>query len=137
MHLDAAIKFKCECKSFRLISSEYQMVAWVNGMPYGMQCDVNASIDRFDTVVEWKIGEPKPHHGVQLAGYAAGLPHPKYNTPIARFMSRKRIVVELRDTGQYKVHPYDDRSDYEVFCSLLHIASWKGRNGKFYSTQES
>ena len=132
-HLEAAIKFKHNCKSFNLISSEYQTVAFVNGMPYGMQADVNARIDGDDTVIEWKIGEPKPHHGIQLAGYAAGLPHPKWNTPIARFMARKRIAVELRANGEPKVHPYNDKSDYEVFCSLLYLASWKGRYEKIYA----
>ena len=134
-YLKAWILFKEKCKNFRLISSEYQTVAFVNGMPYGMQCDWNASVDREDTVGELKIGSVYPHHGIQLAAYAAGLPHPKYEQPLARFMARKRIVVELGENGKPKVHRFEEKSDYEAFASSLYMASWKRRHGAVYLAQ--
>jgi hypothetical protein len=125
-HLDAWITFKQTCK-FKLLSSEYQTVADIGGMHYGMQSDCNALINGSNTIVELKIGKVYAHHGVQLAGYAAGTPHPRFTNPLARFVARKRIVVELRASGKPKVHEFDDRSDYDVFCSALHIATWKRR----------
>lgn len=134
-HLHAWIEFKEQCKSFRLMSSEYQTVAVVNGMPFGMQLDCNAFVDGLDTVIELKIGDIYPHHAIQTAGYAAGLPHPKYTAPLARFMARKRIAVELRANGHPKVHRFEDRSDYEVFASLLYVASWKRRFENVYKKE--
>jgi hypothetical protein len=135
-HLHAWIEFKQKCKSFRLISSEYQTVAFVNGMPYGMQLDCNASIDRDDTIIELKIGRVYPHHGVQTASYAAGAPHPKYDQPLARFMARKRIVVELGADGKPKLHKFEQKSDYEAFASSLYMASWKQRHGAVYRLEQ-
>jgi len=134
-YLKAWILFKEKCKNFRLISSEYQTVAFINGMAVGMQLDWNASIDREDTVGELKIGKVYPHHGIQLAAYAAGLPHPKYEQPMARFMARKRIVVELGGNAVPKVHKFEQRSDYEVFVSLLHVTCWKRRFESIYRDQ--
>lgn len=130
--LHAWISFKEACKTFRLISSEYQCVATVNGMPYGMQLDCNAMINGHDTIVEYKIGKIYPHHAVQAAGYAAGTPHPQYTAPLARFTARKRVVVELKENGNFHAEWYEDKSDFNVFCSLLHIASWKGKYDSFY-----
>lgn len=131
-HLKAWIYFKQSCKSFKLICSEFQSVATVNGMNYGMQLDCNAHVDGADTIIELKTGAVYPHAGVQMAGYACGLPHPKYSSPMARFVSRKRIVVELRPNGVPKVHRFEDNSDYDVFLALLHMASWKRRHEKTY-----
>jgi hypothetical protein len=134
-HLRAWIRFKEQCKSFRLISSEYQTVATVNGMHYGMQLDCNALVDGYDTVIELKIGQIYPHHAIQTAGYAAGLPHPKYTAPMARFMARKRMAVELRangSSGSPKVYLFEQKSDYDVFLSLLHVTSWKQLHDQTY-----
>lgn len=136
-HLHACIRFKETCKSFKLISSEYQCVATIHGMTYGMKIDCNALVDGADTVIEWKIGKVYPHHGVQLAGYAAGLPHRQYTAPLARFMARKRIVVELRANGIPKVHTFEKRSDYDVFQSSLYTTSWKRQYGKFYEEKNA
>ena len=131
-YLHAWIKFKEQCRTFKLIASEHQTVASLNGMQFGMKLDCNAFIDGADTIIELKTGAIWPHAGVQMAGYACGLPHPKYTSPMARFIARKRLVVELRDNGVPKVHVFEDKSDFEVFASLLHVASWKRRYGKIY-----
>lgn len=131
-HLHAWIKFKEQCRSFKLISSEFQTVALMNGMSYGMQLDCNAYIDGADTVIELKTGAVYPHHAVQTAGYAAGLPHPKYTSTMARFIARRRIAVELRANGVPKVHRFEAKGDYEVFGSLLHVTSWKRAHEKIY-----
>lgn len=135
-HLHAWIMFKEQCKSFHLVSSEYQTVATINGMSYGMQCDCNARVDGIDTVIEYKIGNVYPHHAIQTAGYAAGLPHPKFTQPMPRFLARKRIAVELQQNGYPKVHRFDEKSDIDVFVSLLHTVSWKRRFEKVYKEEE-
>lgn len=135
--LHAWLSFKDHSKSFRLISTEYQCVAEINGMKYGMQSDTVAMVDGYETIIELKIGRVLPHHGIQLAGYAAGLPHPKYTAPLARFMSRKRMVVELRENGQPKVHLFEQKSDFDVFCSLLHLTTWKNLHEKVYREERA
>lgn len=134
-HLHAWIEFKEHCKSFTLISSEYQTVAMIYGMPFGMQADVNAYVDGRDTVIELKIGKVYPHHGIQLAGYAAGLPHPKFTAPLARFTARKRIVVELQANSHPDVHEYEEKSDFDAFISMLHLSSWKRRFEVIYKEE--
>lgn len=131
-HLHAWITFKERCKSFTLISSEYQTVVTIAGMSYGMQPDVNAFVDGYDTVIELKIGKVYPHHAVQTAGYAAGLPHPKFTAPLGRFMARKRMVVELQANGLPDVHPHEQKSDFDVFMSLLYLETWKRRFEPIY-----
>jgi hypothetical protein len=69
---------------------------------------------------------------VQLAGYAAGLPHAKYTTPLARFMKRKRYAVQLRESGTPKIIQFEQKSDYEVFASALYVTAWKRRNERAY-----
>jgi hypothetical protein len=134
-HLEAWVYFKTHCKLFELIASEAQCVGWVDGMPFGMQLDCNAFIDGQDTMIEYKIGQAYPHHGVQLAGYAAGFPHERISTPFARFIARKRIVVELRDNGLPKVHRYEAKSDYQLFTSLLHVSAWKKQFRNVYEKE--
>lgn len=134
-HLHAWLEFKEHCKSFTIISSEYQTVATIAGMSFGMQPDVNAFVDGKDTIIELKIGKVYPHHALQLAGYAAGLPHPKYTAPLARFTARRRMVVELQANGHPDVHEYEARSDFDTFVSLLHIASWKRQFGNIYKEE--
>jgi hypothetical protein len=134
-YLRAWINFKM-ATSFQLIASEFQTVATVNGMQFGMKLDCQALIDGAETIIELKCGAVYPHHGIQTAGYAAGLPHAKYTAPLARFMARKRIVVELRANGFPKVHRFEDRSDYEVFASLLYVTSWKRRHENVYVNQK-
>ena len=136
-HLNAWIRFKKEAKGFEILASEAQCVGYVNGMPYGMTLDVLALIDHKEHVIELKIGKALPHHGVQLAGYAAGFPHEKIKTPFARFIARKRIAVELRENGMPHIEPYDEKSDYETFASLLYVSAWKKRFKNIYEKENA
>ena len=130
-HLHAWIVFK-EKTNFRPRLSEYQTIGYVNGMAFGMQLDAEGELGGEEAVVDYKIGKIYPHHGIQLAGYAAGLPHAKYTTPLARFMKRKRYAVELRETGVPKIIQFEQKSDYEVFASALYVTAWKRRNERAY-----
>ena len=132
--LHAWITFKENCK-FELLASEAQCIGYVSGMPFGMRIDSNALIDGRDTMIEIKIGQVYPHHGVQLAGQAAGFPHQSIHAPFARFIHRKRLVVELRENGFPKLHPFAERSDYETFSSLLYVSHWKKRFKNVYEKE--
>ena len=101
-------------------------------MWFGMKLDCNALVDGADTIIELKIGAIYPHHAIQTAGYAVGLPHGKYTSPMARFIARKRIGVELRANGIPYVHRFEQKSDFDVFASLLFVVSWKRSHEKFY-----
>ena len=109
--------------------SEHWQGAELNGMRYGMQLDAIGKFpgDRIETIIDVKIGEIYPHHPIQLAGYAAGLDHPSFSTPLSRFYARKRAIVQLRSDGTYKLRFFDDRGDFDVFVSALYIAAWKKR----------
>ena len=113
--------------------SEQRQIATVNGMLYGMQIDVEGLIQNEETIGDLKIGQVGPHHGIQLAGYAAGLYHPRLETPIGRFRSRKRIGFQLQEDGTLaKIHRFEDKSDFDVFVSALFICYWKMKHENFY-----
>ena len=130
-YLHAWIVFK-EQTDYQPLISEFPTVAWLNGLPYGMTVDNAGLLRGKDTVIDLKIGAVLPHHSVQLAGYAAGLPHPTLRTPFARFMARKRVLVELRTSGVPKMHVCENRGDYETFAALLYITSWRKQYGGVY-----
>lgn len=123
-YLIAWIAFRKE-SGFLTRLSEHWQGASINGMPYGMQLDAVGTIAGAETILDVKIGEIYAHHAIQLAGYAAGLAHASYATPLSRFLFRKRAVVQLRSDGSYRLKYFDDRRDFEVFVSALHIATWK------------
>jgi hypothetical protein len=113
--------------------SEFQQIASVNGMLYGMQIDAEGELPDGDTIIDYKIGEIMPHHEIQLAGYAAGLYHPRLETPLARFRTRKRIIVKLQEDGSLgKIHRCEDKSDFDTFTSALYTTYWKLKHERFY-----
>lgn len=113
--------------------SEDQSIASVHGMEYGMQVDVEGLVQHEETIVDYKIGDVRPHHEIQLAGYAAGLYHPRLETPLGRFRMRKRIIVQLKDDGTLgKIHRCEDKSDFDTFTSALYTTYWKMKHEKFY-----
>jgi hypothetical protein len=123
-YLHSWILFK-EKMNFAPELSEFQTVATLNAMSYGMQIDSAGLLAGQDTIIDLKIGEIYPHHGIQLAGYAAGLPHKRWTAPLARFMARKRIALQLRESGLPKVTEFSEKSDFYVFTSLLYVSTWK------------
>jgi len=130
-YLDAWIRFK-EQTGYKPILSEFQQIGHLNAMTFGMQIDNFGFLKKDETLAELKIGKVYPHHGVQLAGYAAGLAHDRLATALARFMVRKRMVVQLGADGFPKVTVFGQRSDFDVFASLLHASTWKMQFNSVY-----
>ena len=113
--------------------SEFRQIASVNGMLFGMQIDAEGLVLNEDTIIDLKIGQVCPHHGIQLAGYAAGLYHPRLETPLGRFRTRKRIVTQLQEDGSLaKIRRFENKSDFDVFVSALYTTYWKMQNETFY-----
>lgn len=109
---------------------EVQCIACVNGMEYGMQIDAEGLIKKVDALVEIKITcEIMPSHGIQLAGYALGLPMNATESALARFYQRKRYAVQLLPSGKAKLWPFEDPKDAEVFMWALGLANWKLKHG--------
>ena len=116
----------------RLIEQPHEAV--VNGMSYTMRVDREGLLAGEETIVELKTcANAMRHHGVQLAGYAMGLPREKSSSPFGRFLLRRRIVVKLTRQGVAKVIRYDDNADFGVFVSALYVATWKRKNAKEYT----
>jgi hypothetical protein len=119
VRLEAYKKFRSE-SGYKPMRNEGRMVAVVHGMSYGMQFDSIGPLNGLPTIVDLKTGVAvEPGWGVQTAGYELGipkpLPHPRY----------QRVVVQLKDDGNYKVHTYADPTDAQIFLACLAIATWK------------
>lgn len=86
---------------------------------FATQVDAVGTIERKHTICNWKTSASViPAYAVQTAGEA-----------LAAFNSEARTVqrigIHLTDDGKYKVRPYTDRDDFEVFLSALRIRQWK------------
>lgn len=115
---------------------EHRDVYSIHGYWFGMQIDRIGKFpgDKHETVIELKTcSVVMPHHGVQLAAQAGGVVAGGIATPLARFLIRKRMVVQLRDNGKWRKHNFDDRGDFDQFLHSLATAYWKMKHQKFYS----
>jgi hypothetical protein len=134
-YIDAWIDFR-EQTGFLPFLREHRAVYELNGLSFGMQIDAIghfADNKRIEVCAEIKTCTTiLPHHGVQLAAQAAGIKHRDLDSPLARFLSRKRIVVQLKPDGRWKIHSFDARSDFEAFTSALFLTHWKMQHEKIY-----
>lgn len=110
---------------------EFQCIAEVDGLEYGMQVDREGIVNGEEAIVDIKISRSiEPWHGVQLAGYSAGLPHDALSSPFARFMRRKRYIAKLHESGKKaSLIPFLSRLDYDAFRSALVVSHWKSLTG--------
>lgn len=70
-------------------------------------------------ILDIKTGTVEPWAAIQLAAYEilVGSPY-------------KRFALQLMDSGKYKLHPFTERSDRNIFLSALSIYQWKKNNLK-------
>lgn len=114
---------------------EYRDVYQINGLDFGMQIDRLGHYphDKQETVIELKTCvQVMPHHGVQLAAQAGGVKHSGMTSPLARFLVRKREVIQLRATGKWKRHPFTESYDLAMFEHALATTYWKLKHEKIY-----
>ena len=74
---------------------------------------------------------------MQTAGYALGLPLKikgrDIKSALARFASRRRIIVQLRPNGIPNVHECENNEDAEAFLHALWLTEWKRLHRVAYS----
>ena len=114
---------------------EHQIAASVHGMAYGMRVDRAGLMRGKPAIVEIKTtAQIMPQHGIQLAGYALGLPHsdetsPLDTSPLLRFFRWERYVVQLRADGSFRLRRFAEHSDADVFTAGLRVTHWKMSKG--------
>jgi len=106
---------------------EHQQIASLHGMRYGMKLDRFGVLRKKPTMVEIKITrEIQDWHAVQLALYVAGFELDPDLSPLAKFLTTQRTVVQLRPAGKMaREVTFDDRKDYDVATWALGITHWK------------
>lgn len=70
-------------------------------------------------IIDLKTGVASPWTALQLAGYEACLDKP-----------HKRFGLQLNKNGKYKLIPYEDRSDRNMFLGIASVVNWKMKNLK-------
>lgn len=70
-------------------------------------------------VLDIKSGAVAPWTALQLAAYE-----------IAENRKLNRFAVQLMDTGKYKLYPYTDRQDRQIFLSAVSCWQWQKNNLK-------
>lgn len=119
---------------------EHQFLADIDGMPCGMRLDRAGFIvgKKGQVIIDLKISRAaQPYHGIQLAGYALGLPMDGVESPLARFLLRRRFVALLdQDGDRAKLVEFTDRNDAKVFQAGLAISHWKLNHGMAIKTLE-
>jgi hypothetical protein len=111
---------------------EERFLAELNGMKYGLTVDREGMFRKQEAVIDLKTSAAFAHHwGLQLAGYAMGVPdfEGKVTSPFALFARRRRIAVQLFEDGRYKMHEFSSRRDADIFSAALAISWWKSEHG--------
>ena len=112
----------CEDCRFEPDLVEHRQLGECHGMRWGMTADRTGLICGTPHVVELKCGAKHPAHGVQLASYDMGMNGKQ------KFM---RASVQLGPDFPlgYKLFPWEDAGDYQVWLSALVCAIWKQNHG--------
>lgn len=122
-YLAGYIQFRIDC-GFDPTLIEARQLGELHGMVYGMQPDRAGLINDEAHVIELKCGAAAhPAWGVQLAAYTTGL--------YGRGTKVKRAAVQLgkQFPRGYKLHPYDEPNDYQIWaCSLVQTIWQQNKN---------
>ena len=107
-------------KSFRremqvdIMGSEMCSVGQINAMPFGMTYDRLGVVSGDESIFEIKCSAKREDWwGLQLAGYDLGMGQCK------TALRRNRYAVQLQPTGNYKLWPFEDPTDYDAFTWAL------------------
>lgn len=132
--VDAWVKFT-QTEAFKPFPDriEYQTSANIFGMPYGLRIDRAGLLRGRPAIIEIKCtAQILPAHGIQLAAYALGIPHAQEIEGIshmARFLRWERVVIQLKEDGNFRLVPFKNRQDADIFTSALAITTWRMNNG--------
>lgn len=83
---------------------------------------------RSPTLLEFKSGTMPMWAGLQTAGYEKMIDTSPWMGATARERPPlRRVGVELRDDGKYKLHEFKDFLDWNAFVGALSVYNWKRR----------
>jgi hypothetical protein len=104
---------------FHPIAIEERGIGQISGMKFGYCIDrVGILFDRLAIVDLKTASKAFDWWAIQTAGYAEGIKHdgPRYS-------------VHLAGDGKYKLIPYEDAGDGEIWLAALNVAHWKLAHG--------
>ena len=118
-YLEAYRRFKRE-SGFIVSGSEVQMVN--TGYRFAGTLDkIGTFKDATCAIIDLETGGHQPSKAIQTAAYE-----------ILKGSPYKRFGLQLKNDGRYKLHPFTDRQDRQIFLSALAIYHYKQnmRRGK-------
>lgn len=86
---------------------------------YAGMLDRLGIMNGINSVIDIKSGAVSPWTGLQLAAYS-----------VAENKILKRFAVQLMETGRYKLYPYTDNQDRQIFLSAVACWHWIKNNTK-------
>jgi hypothetical protein len=121
-YVQGYLNFRADC-DFTPSLVEKRMLGEVHSMRFGMQPDRVGEINGCPHILELKCGSEKhPAWGVQLAGYGTGLYGPRPT------LARAALQLGPQFARGYKLHPYDDPADYQIWIASLALTTWQKNN---------
>jgi hypothetical protein len=113
-YLAAYRRFKVE-SGFIVLGSEVRMASVTHR--FAGTLDKVGTFGNAAAIIDLETGSHQPVKAIQTAGYELlrGSPH-------------KRFALQLKDDGSYKIHPFTDRQDKQIFMSALAVYHWKNNN---------
>jgi hypothetical protein len=98
---------------------EQPIIVDLFGHRIGMTPDAIGSIGGNLVLIERKATvAAHPAWALQTAGYSLG-------AKAAGLQIRQRFAVQLLRSGNYKLHPHEDRSDFDSFGDVYRVAALK------------
>jgi len=118
------INFRCD-SGFQPTLIEHQIIGEISGMRYGMKLDVEGWLNNEHYIIEKKCGaNESPVWGLQTAGYDLG----RHGRPTAR---RAAVQLGPQFPRGYKLFPYTERTDYQIWGAALAQTIWKQNHRLF------
>jgi hypothetical protein len=120
-YIEAYLRFKRE-SGFEPALIEYR--SWSPVHRYAGTLDRTGTIGNDNVLLDFKTGMVMAGHRLQLAAYQAFLPDP---------LRLRRIALQLKGDGTYRVHEFPDREyrrDLSIFLGALAVVNFMRAGGK-------
>jgi hypothetical protein len=118
-YVEAWHRFKRDSRLY-IKGIEERRIAQLGMVRYGMTYDRHGFIGPAPALIDIKTGMISPVAGLQLAMYESGL------TGHAWLGYFRRLVVQLRRDGTYRLHDFADPADLDIARTVLHFTHGLG-----------